>query len=97
MIATVPQIGHDSFLLRVFQPTIDSLLYSILRALIRCVFCVTEKEINFNYVDVMLLYCGQQRMGEERGVYRVLVGKPEGRRPLGRPRCRWVDNIRMDL
>ena len=37
------------------------------------------------------------RMGEERGVYRVLVGKPEGRRPLGRPRRRWVDNIRKDL
>jgi len=37
------------------------------------------------------------RMGEERGVCRVLVGKLEGRRPLGRPRCRWVDNIRMDL
>jgi len=37
------------------------------------------------------------RMGEERGVYRVLVGKPDGRRSLGRPRCRWVDNIRMDL
>jgi len=36
-------------------------------------------------------------MGEERGVYRVLVGKPEGSRPLGRPRRRWVDNIRMDL
>jgi hypothetical protein len=36
-------------------------------------------------------------MVEERGVYRVLVGKPEGKRPLGRPRCRWVDNIRMDL
>jgi hypothetical protein len=36
-------------------------------------------------------------MGEERGVYRVLVGKPEGKRPLGRPRARWVDNIRMDL
>jgi len=36
-------------------------------------------------------------MGEERGVYRVLVGKPEGKRQLGRPRCRWVDNIRMDL
>jgi len=34
------------------------------------------------------------RMGEERGVYRVLVGKPEGKRPLGRPRRRWVDNIR---
>ena len=37
------------------------------------------------------------RMGEERGVYRVLVGKPEGKRPVGRPRRRWVDNIRMDL
>ena len=37
------------------------------------------------------------RMGEERGVYRVLVGKPEGKRPLGRPRRRWVGNIRMDL
>ena len=36
-------------------------------------------------------------MGGERMVYRVLVGKPEGRRPLGRPRSRWVDNIRMDL
>jgi len=36
-------------------------------------------------------------MGEEREVYRVLVGKPEGKRPLGRPRRRWVDNIRMDL
>jgi len=36
-------------------------------------------------------------MGEERGVYRILVGKPEGRRPLGRPRRRWVDNIRMDI
>jgi len=36
-------------------------------------------------------------MGEERGVYRVLVGKPERRRPQGRPRRRWVDNIRMDL
>jgi len=36
-------------------------------------------------------------MGEERGVYRVLVGKLEGKRPLGRPRRRWVDNIMMDL
>jgi len=37
------------------------------------------------------------RMGEDRGMYRVLVGKQEGRRPLGRPRHRWVENIRMDL
>jgi len=36
-------------------------------------------------------------MGERRGVYRGLVGKPEGNRPLGRPRPRWEDNIKMDL
>jgi len=36
-------------------------------------------------------------MRERRGVYRVLVGKPEGKRPLGRPRRRWEDNITMDL
>jgi hypothetical protein len=37
------------------------------------------------------------RMGEGRGVHRVLVGKPEGKRPLGRPRRRWEDNIKRDL
>jgi hypothetical protein len=36
-------------------------------------------------------------MGKKRNAYRLLVGKPEGKRPLGRPRRRWVDNIRMDL
>jgi hypothetical protein len=36
-------------------------------------------------------------MGERRGAHRALVGKPEGRRPLGRPRRRWEDNIKMDL
>jgi hypothetical protein len=37
------------------------------------------------------------RMGEERGAHRLLVGKPEGKRPLGRPRRRWENNIKMDL
>jgi hypothetical protein len=36
-------------------------------------------------------------MGEKRNMHRLLVGKPEGKRPLGRPRCRWMDNIKMDL
>jgi hypothetical protein len=36
-------------------------------------------------------------MGEGRGVYRVLVGRHEGKRPLGRPRCRWEDNIKLDI
>jgi hypothetical protein len=37
------------------------------------------------------------RMGEKRNVYRLLVGKPEGKRTVGRPRRRWIDNIKMDL
>jgi hypothetical protein len=37
------------------------------------------------------------RMGEKRNTYRILVGKPEGRRPLGRRRSRWMENIKMDL
>jgi hypothetical protein len=36
-------------------------------------------------------------MGEKRDVYRILVGKPEGKRPVARPRHRWVDNVKMDL
>jgi hypothetical protein len=36
-------------------------------------------------------------MGEKRNAYRLSVGKPEGKRPLGRPRCRWKDNIKMDV
>ena len=45
----------------------------------------------------MMLVEQVARMGEGSGVYRVLVGKPEGKRPLGRPRSRWEDNIKMDL
>jgi hypothetical protein len=37
------------------------------------------------------------RMGEKRNAYRILLGEPEGKRPLRRPRCRWVDNIKLDL
>jgi hypothetical protein len=36
-------------------------------------------------------------MGEKRNAFTILVGKPEGKRPLGRPRCKWLDNIKMDL
>ena len=54
-----------------------------------------------SFIDVFLArmrWAGHvARMGEERGVYRVLVGKPGGKRPLGRPRRRWAGNIRMDL
>jgi len=57
-------------------------------------FCFEKK----NKFIVLRITAGHvARMGEERGVYRVLVGKPEGKRPLGRPRRRWVGNIWMDL
>jgi hypothetical protein len=46
---------------------------------------------------LLLLLYAMARMGEDRGVHRVLVRKPEKKRPLGRPRRRWEDNIKMDL
>jgi hypothetical protein len=52
--------------------------------------------MNFTAYQVKL-FTYERDCGEESGVYRVLVGKPDGKRPLGRPRSRWVDNIRMDL
>jgi hypothetical protein len=48
-----------------------------------------------NEVYLFSVTCGTH--GEGRGAYRVLVGRPEGKRPLGRPRHRWEDNIKMDL
>ena len=65
------------------------------RTLKRCIearSCISGISIGIIYCE-----CFVARMGEERGAYRVLVGKPEGKRPLGRPRRRWVDNIIMDL
>jgi hypothetical protein len=47
--------------------------------------------------NILNLYGHVERMGERTGVYRVLVGKPEGKRQLGRPRRRWEDNIKIDL
>ena len=52
---------------------------------------------NTEFIIVYIGWWHVARMGKERGVYRFLVGKTEGRRPLGRPRRRWVDNIRMNL
>jgi hypothetical protein len=50
------------------------------------------------YTFFLLRWAGHvARIGGERGVHRVLVGKPEGKRPLGRPRFRWEDNIKMDV
>jgi hypothetical protein len=48
-----------------------------------------------NFLMIILWAGHVARMGEKRNAYRILVGKPEGNRPLGRPRCRWVDNIKI--
>jgi hypothetical protein len=59
-----------------------------------CLLSIRQKVIfGINKCSILQL----ARMGEKRNAYRLLVGKPEGRRPLGRPRRRWLDNIRMDL
>jgi hypothetical protein len=58
-------------------------------------------DYNYNYRIIKSRRMGWAghvaRMGEKRNVYRLLVGKPEGKRSLGRPRPRWIDNIKMDL
>ena len=69
----------------------------------RCIYwLVWNKQLRLprtpEFLDTVNLWAGRvARMGEDRGVHRVLVGKPEGKRPLGRLRCRWEDNIKMDL
>jgi hypothetical protein len=53
--------------------------------------------MQYSKVKIHICVSTAARMGEKRNAYRLLVGKPEGKRPLGRPRRIWVDNIRMDL
>ena len=66
---------------------------------VHCVVAVTVSPMLWARItNSVYIWAGHvARMGEESGVYGVLLGKPEGRKPLGRPRRRWVDNIRMDL
>jgi len=56
-------------------------------------FLILFNILIYTYIYVCVCVCGW--VGEEKGVYRFFLGKPEGRRPLGRPRSIWVDNIRM--
>jgi hypothetical protein len=58
---------------------------------------VTGEWRRLHYKELYALYSSPHHSGDQRGAYRVLVGKPEGRRPLGRPRRIWENNIKMDL
>jgi hypothetical protein len=61
-------------------------------------FCISPQNIIRQIKSRRMSWAGHvARMGEERYLYRVLMGKPEVKRPLGRPRRRWEDGIRMDL
>ena len=90
---------ENMVLMRIFGPRRDEVMGELRR--------LYNMELNDLYTSLNIVRVMKSRrmrwavhvvhMGEERGVYRILVGKPEGRRPLGRPRHRWVDNIRTDL
>jgi hypothetical protein len=58
---------------------------------------VFEEFCFWDMICSLIEVCHVARMGKKRNAYRLLLGKPEGKRPLGRPRRRWVDNIRMNL
>ena len=93
------RVFENTVLRRIFGPRRDEVMGEWRR--------LHNEELNDFYSSLNIVWVIKSRrmrwaghvahMGEERGVYRVLVGKPEGRRPLGRPRRRWVDNIIMDL
>jgi hypothetical protein len=73
----------------------ELLEYQILRIPRNCIFTMPVAD---SFKSRRMRWAGHAaRMGDRRNAYRILVGKPEGRRPLGRPRRRWVDNIKMDL
>jgi hypothetical protein len=92
-------VFENNVLRRIFGPRRDEVMWEWRR--------LHNEELNDLYSSPTIVQVIKSRrmrwvghvacMGEERGVYRVLVGKPEGKRPLGRPGYRWADNIRMDL
>jgi hypothetical protein len=92
----------------VFKAPLDSQLNSIdthRRHFFDIPLIILSLTASVSFIIIYINYSGDKmrwegyvaRMEDRRGIYRVLVGKPEGNRPLGRPRRGWEDNIRMDL
>ena len=87
---------ENRVLRRIFGPKRDEVTGSGENYIMRSLMICTPHPIWF--VSKRMRWAGHvARMGGRRGVYRVLVGKPEGKRPLGRPRHRWENNMKMDL
>ena len=93
------KVFENRVLWKIFEPTRDDVTEEWRKLL--------NEELNDMYSSpyivhviksIRMRWAGHvERMGERRGVYRVVVGKLEGKRPIGRPRHRWEDNIKMDL
>ena len=93
------RVSENGVLRRIFGPKRDGVTGECSK--------IHDEELNDLYCSPNIVWVIKSRiigwaghvagMRERRGVYRVLVGKPEGKRPLGRPRRKWDDNIRMDL
>jgi hypothetical protein len=93
------RVFENKVLRRIFGPKRDEVIGEWRRLHNKELYALYS---SLNIIRVMksrrLRWAGRvARMGERRGAYRALVGKPEGGRPLGRPRHRWEDNIKMDL
>jgi hypothetical protein len=92
------RVSENRVLRRIFGPKRDEVTGEWRRLHNKGLYALYSSDIIRMIKSRRLRWAGHTaRMGERRGAYRVLVGKPEGRRPLERPRRRWEDNITMDL
>jgi hypothetical protein len=91
------RVFENRVLRRIFGPKRDEVTGEWRKFTMRNFIICTHPQISLGKSRRMMWMGHVARMGEERNVYKILVGKPEGKRPLGRPRRRWEDGIRMDF
>jgi len=92
------RVFENRVLRRIFGPKMDEVTGKGENYIMRSLIIVLLAEYCSGTESRRMRLAGHvARMGKRRGVYRVLVGNPEGKRPLARPRSRWEDNIKMDL
>jgi hypothetical protein len=88
-------VFENRVLRRIFEPKTDEVMGAWRK--------LHNEEFHNSYSSASIIRMSKSKrmgcawMGKKRNAYRLLMGKPEGKRPLGRPRCRWVDTTKMDL